>query len=114
MWVRGLKHRTGIFGELYLVAPHVGAWIETDQDNRDRQSVTVAPHVGAWIETASKQRVVRFDRSHPMWVRGLKPPFHRCFVRRLLSHPMWVRGLKPPCWILRHPSNGRTPCGCVD
>ena len=33
-------------------------------------------------------------RSHPMWVRGLKPALalNNAFVDK--SHPMWVRGLK--------------------
>ena len=36
----------------FWVAPHAGAWIETDR--QDRQPPThplVAPHAGAWIET---------------------------------------------------------------
>ena len=33
-------------------------------------------------------------RSHPTWVRGLKPvsPYHS--IPTFLSHPTWVRGLK--------------------
>ena len=34
-----------------MVAPHVGAWIETVRDMRIAESLQVAPHVGAWIET---------------------------------------------------------------
>ena len=52
MWVRGLK--------LDFV-PHC------------HFHLLVAPHVGAWIET--ELRLVRMKtetRSHPMWVRGLK------------------------------------------
>ena len=33
------------------VAPHVGAWIETDTFTSDKWLAPVAPHVGAWIET---------------------------------------------------------------
>ena len=33
------------------VAPHVGAWIETDKRPSAPKHHTVAPHVGAWIET---------------------------------------------------------------
>ena len=36
---------------MLLVAPHVGAWIETVSMTLDHQLHTVAPHVGAWIET---------------------------------------------------------------
>ncbi len=34
-----------------LVAPRVGAWIETGSPANGLQSLMVAPRVGAWIET---------------------------------------------------------------
>ena len=34
-----------------LVAPHVGAWIETNIPCKPLRTSSVAPHVGAWIET---------------------------------------------------------------
>ena len=34
-----------------VVAPHVGAWIETIEVFSLPSPVYVAPHVGAWIET---------------------------------------------------------------
>ena len=36
---------------LDVVAPYVGAWIETLSDMSSRSSRNVAPYVGAWIET---------------------------------------------------------------
>ena len=33
-------------------------------------------------------------RSHPTWVRGLKPLPQRGWSRGVVSHPTWVRGLK--------------------
>ena len=36
-------------------------------------------------------------KSHPMWVRGLKPEGTETAVGEGTSHPMWVRGLKPCC-----------------
>ena len=57
---------------LYLVAPYVGAWIETTQHCHIFVALTVAPYVGAWIETFSLYRNVFRQQSHPMWVRGLK------------------------------------------
>ena len=33
------------------VAPHAGAWIETDVMRDTEQLSGVAPHAGAWIET---------------------------------------------------------------
>ena len=52
VWVRGLKQimdrdNTG----LVLVAPRVGAWIETDLEPIFSANDYVAPRVGAWIET---------------------------------------------------------------
>ena len=52
MWVRGLKPITTVSYKLAeIVAPHVGAWIETRHSKLSRPPSTVAPHVGAWIET---------------------------------------------------------------
>ena len=52
MWERGLKlkiYKTLI--KVSLVAPHVGAWIETITTHLKENTKWVAPHVGAWIET---------------------------------------------------------------
>ena len=52
MWVRGLKLTVfELLVKVLLVAPHVGAWIETYLSGYLNQSSSVAPHVGAWIET---------------------------------------------------------------
>ena len=52
MWVRGLKHGKPVYesGD-GLVAPRVGAWIETSDTTRTNMVMMVAPRVGAWIET---------------------------------------------------------------
>ena len=52
-WVRGLKlvfHRST--AEAVLVAPRVGAWIETNSCKYKDNGSPVAPRVGAWIETS--------------------------------------------------------------
>ena len=57
-----------------MVAPHVGAWIETRLElDLTLPHLSVAPHVGAWIETVFgyTYRVVD-DGSRPTWARGLK------------------------------------------
>ena len=98
----------------------------------------VAPRVGAWIETFYEAHIGQEAKSHPVWVRGLKlsmincqlnkdyvaprvgawietlgmcyshsiPPVAprvgawietltmRCLTDRIKSHPVWVRGLK--------------------
>ena len=52
MWVRGLKQgRSPSHQQLPLVAPYVGAWIETLLDSQVSDCISVAPYVGAWIET---------------------------------------------------------------
>ena len=49
-WVRGLKLTESMFNTSAVVAPYVGAWIETE-------NVLVIPIA---------------EQSHPTWVRGLK------------------------------------------
>ena len=52
MWVRGLKlNHIHLIPLLFLVAPYVGAWIETCGKLRFQPYPRVAPYVGAWIET---------------------------------------------------------------
>ena len=52
MWVRGLKpHQHNQTKPRHHVAPHVGAWIETQVPWWVPYGWRVAPHVGAWIET---------------------------------------------------------------
>ena len=34
-----------------IVAPHAGAWIETNRQRLYSFAARVAPHAGAWIET---------------------------------------------------------------
>ena len=79
------------------VAPHVGAWIETNDDPVCQNlavshptwvrglkpmalyyviQIRVAPHVGAWIETQKLKKLESSQKSHPTWVRGLKRGFY--------------------------------------
>ena len=52
MWVRGLKHSLSIRLRCnHIVAPYVGAWIETVKRCAVYRAGSVAPYVGAWIET---------------------------------------------------------------
>ena len=52
VWVRGLK-LTALIAVIVLlvVAPRVGAWIETLVRTLQKKEIRVAPRVGAWIET---------------------------------------------------------------
>ena len=93
----------------------MGAWIETKGNLKGDFKENVAPHVGAWIETNEKElKVEEVFESHPMWVRGLKHILTLINMKNLWSHPMWVRGLKHGAYIGDSYSTSRTPCGCVD
>ena len=46
---------------IFTVAPFVGAWIETNNDNVLYSSIAVAPFVGAWIETLLEDTVSNLD-----------------------------------------------------
>ena len=56
------------------VAPHAGAWIETQSHEITNEAPIVAPHAGAWIETV--QRETERDRTQlpPTRGHGLKLP----------------------------------------
>ena len=101
-----------------VVAPYVGAWIETGVGQIYLQGQLVAPYVGAWIETYIFC-IVRWTRGRTLrgcvdwnpntltsitaicsrtlrgcvdWNTPLKDS-----GRREQSHPTWVRGLKLLC-----------------
>ena len=74
----------------------------------------VAPYVGAWIETQIVKSCIMSERSHPTWVRGLKLRYTRIFAERILSHPTWVRGLKHTIRPIFLMYLCRTLRGCVD
>ena len=60
-------------GQVYGVAPPVGAWIEMEVLPQDRKRAEVAPPVGAWIEMQTKIPVKIYTLpSLPPWERGLK------------------------------------------
>ena len=51
-WARGLKQHPGAkMKTTVVVAPRVGAWIETPGSRPPAHACHVAPRVGAWIET---------------------------------------------------------------
>ena len=74
VWVRGLKRLFCFENESIqdLVAPRVGAWIETLGMCYSHSIPPVAPRVGAWIETLTMRCLTDRIKSHPVWVRGLK------------------------------------------
>ena len=56
----------------------------------------VAPHTGAWIETEEMTRIAVNKESHPTRVRGLKQADVIYLRLLVVSHPTRVRGLKRP------------------
>ena len=47
------------------VAPHAGAWIETNKSKQNRGVSFVAPHAGAWIETVDMSASENIDDVAP-------------------------------------------------
>ena len=75
----------------------MGAWIETITATLSAATTLVAPRVGAWIETTqSFYNLLDFKLSHPVWVRGLK--------RRLSEKYAIARNVAPRvgAWIETH------------
>ena len=79
-----------------MVAPHVGAWIETEHDDGPWLPKVVAPHVGAWIETELAGVVAVCPACVAPHVGAwIETVVEVVFEERYLSRPMWARGLKP-------------------
>ncbi len=97
MWERGLKH-------LLLYVIFFNAWSLPMWERGLKQILRcgrcggcrVAPHVGAWIETNPTDYCRYGSASLPMWERGLKRMMTEGKWRDITSLPMWERGLKPP------------------
>ena len=63
-------------------------------ENNGTKLNLVAPFVGAWIETGMMMSTRAIGMSHPSWVRGLKQYGWGDDGGDVRSHPSWVRGLK--------------------
>ena len=87
-WERGLKRVVSSLDLCFdIVAPFVGAWIETVKNTEHRSRCTrVAPFVGAWIETPLCGDGRHVVKSLPSWERGLKRiPSSRLTVSPLVA-----------------------------
>ncbi len=70
---------------LAVVAPRVGAWIETNTLKPNVVMLNVAPRVGAWIETPHlKGQGPGGEESRPAWARGLKLEIDRKQTQRVV------------------------------
>ena len=77
-----------------LVAPHAGAWIETHPELSENEGSKVAPHAGAWIETIHSKSPRLLEKVAPhagAWIETLAASN---VAQKFSSHPMRVRGLK--------------------
>ena len=54
------------------VTPCMGVWIETAKLLSCRNQCEVTPCMGVWIETRNAFDVGYSNKSHPVWVCGLK------------------------------------------
>ena len=80
-----------------IVAPHAGAWIETDFVDDIISYADVAPHAGAWIETVYYPSMIDHYMSHPTRVRGLKHKRHMDLTDAYAVAPSagaWIETLK--------------------
>ena len=115
VWVRGLKHSSGQWiSSKVRVAPRVGAWIETYAPLTDSIRLGVAPRVGAWIETEKKMWASIDVMVAPRVGAWIETPLGVLIQSTEKSHPVWVRGLKLSGYIKPEVRFCRTPCGCVD
>ena len=95
MQARGLKLTPRFMrSKSKAVAPHAGAWIETQKHKERCQACGVAPHAGAWIETISRQCLQKYEESRLMQARGLKHRTYTIQSPQKKSRLMQARGLK--------------------
>ena len=98
-----------------VVAPYVGAWIETLSVAKVAIKFEVAPYVGAWIETSRYDQPKKSRQVAPYVGAWIETIIYYSLIISIRSHPMWVRGLKHYIAIATHSeAGGRTLCGCVD
>ncbi len=104
MRARGLKpgSRAGTYDDI-LSRPMRARGLKQERVNVFPRIPPVAPHAGAWIETNSCAFIGRLTmESRPMRARGLKPAYILKALAGYQSRPMRARGLKP----VPHPSWG--------
>ena len=70
------------------VTPCMGVWIETAQVRKAEEEADVTPCMGVWIETNVMGLHGLKNKSHPVWVCGLK--HHSCNrCRKVFSHTLY-------------------------
>ena len=97
-----------------MVAPYVGAWIETRVRPTDGCRSSVAPYVGAWIETSDERFYMTVIAVAPYVGAWIETSVQHYCGHVYVSHPTWVRGLKLNAYAFITSRYGRTLRGCVD
>jgi len=77
-----------------MVTPFMGVWIEIVQEVVQNLLCNVTPFMGVWIEIMLAACNPRPQKSHPLWVCGLKYTPTLPYQHTDKSHPLWVCGLK--------------------
>ena len=94
-WGRGLKLQRQAHQPAGPVSPLTwGRGLKHPQTGKRNELLLVAPHVGAWIETADRRARTGKDRSPLSWGRGLKRQCLSHQPHRGVSPLTWGRGLK--------------------
>jgi len=71
----------------------MGAWIEMMIDEENKKELKVAPFMGAWIEIVWICPYSSDQRSHLLWVRGLKYSYKQSMGARYYVAPFmgaWI------------------------
>ena len=76
------------------VAPHAGAWIETVSAYPQHDTLAVAPHAGAWIETLTLSRRQRNFTVAPHAGAWIETNRLKYVAKYIVSRPTRARGLK--------------------
>src|SRR3989338_3261856 len=96
-----------------LVAPRVGAWIETVNYNEKLMSYKSRPAWARGLKPTTTTDGTGGVGSRPAWARGLKLNFFREVVKEAKSRPAWARGLKLIMYLVLGATIGRAPRGRV-
>jgi len=104
MRARGLKLVSADFnGKIIDVAPHAGAWIETDEEVVNLLNQWSRPMRARGLKLYYISTIEKLYKSRPMRARGLKHKTIFSFRFKNMSRPMRARGLKHViCPFMRH------------
>ena len=83
LWVCGLKFfYVRVHAGKQVVTPFMGVWIEIWNEANEIAMKVVTPFMGVWIEIFSDRETLKKEKSHPLWVCGLK----FCFPSQQITH----------------------------